>query len=103
MQAAHKYARKIQKLGFDVKFRDFSIQNVVGSCGIGFSLDLDVLANKTLANYVPELLPGLNFKCKKATILAFASRKIDITGRKCNEETDDVFNCIYPALSASKK
>ena len=68
LQAAHKYARKIQKLDFDVKFKNFSIQNVVGSSGIGFPLDLDVLANKTYANYVPEFFPGLNFKCNKATV-----------------------------------
>jgi TATA-box binding protein (TBP) (component of TFIID and TFIIIB) len=29
--AARKYARIIQKLGFDTKFTDFKIQNIVGS------------------------------------------------------------------------
>lgn len=34
--AARKYARIIQKLGFETKFTDFKIQNIVGSvsrCG----------------------------------------------------------------------
>jgi transcription initiation factor TFIID TATA-box-binding protein len=29
--AARKYARIIQKLGFEAKFQDFKIQNIVGS------------------------------------------------------------------------
>lgn len=29
--ASRKYARIIQKLGFDAKFQDFKIQNIVGS------------------------------------------------------------------------
>ncbi|XP_010528711.1 PREDICTED: TATA-box-binding protein 1-like [Tarenaya hassleriana] len=32
--AARKYARIIQKLGFPAKFKDFKIQNIVGSCDV---------------------------------------------------------------------
>ena len=34
--AARKYARIIQKLGFETKFTDFKIQNIVGS--VSFTL-----------------------------------------------------------------
>jgi transcription initiation factor TFIID TATA-box-binding protein len=42
--AARKYARIIQKLGFQAKFTDFKIQNIVGSCDIKFPVRLEGLA-----------------------------------------------------------
>lgn len=42
--AARKYARIIQKLGFQAKFTDFKIQNIVGSCDIKFPIRLEGLA-----------------------------------------------------------
>ena len=38
--AARKYARIIQKLGFETKFTDFKIQNIVGSVSCIFSSPL---------------------------------------------------------------
>jgi transcription initiation factor TFIID TATA-box-binding protein len=36
--ASRKYARIIQKLGFNASFKDFKIQNIVGSCDSEYSL-----------------------------------------------------------------
>jgi transcription initiation factor TFIID TATA-box-binding protein len=33
---SRKYARIVQKLGFDAKFSEFKIQNIVGSCDVKF-------------------------------------------------------------------
>ena len=41
--AARKYARIVQKLGFKAKFSDFKIQNIVGSCDVGFPIRLEGL------------------------------------------------------------
>lgn len=41
--AARKYARIIQKLGFEAKFLDFKIQNMVGSCDVRFPIRLEGL------------------------------------------------------------
>ena len=41
--AARKFARVIQKLGFDVQFSDFKIQNMVGSCDVQFPIRLEGL------------------------------------------------------------
>ena len=46
--AARKYARIIQKLGFPTKFKDFKIQNMVGS-------RLVESAFKTAGTYLPKL------------------------------------------------
>ncbi|XP_022560016.1 TATA-box-binding protein 1 [Brassica napus] len=42
--AARKYARIVQKLGFPAKFKDFKIQNIVGSCHVKFPIRLEGLA-----------------------------------------------------------
>ncbi|XP_048138259.1 TATA box-binding protein-like 1 [Rhodamnia argentea] len=42
--AARKYARIIQKLEFPAKFKDFKIQNIVGSCDVKFPIRLEGLA-----------------------------------------------------------
>src|SRR5258708_4441120 len=42
--ASRKYARIIQKLGFDAKFSEFKIQNIVGSCDVKFPIRLEGLA-----------------------------------------------------------
>ncbi|KAK7684851.1 hypothetical protein QCA50_012098 [Cerrena zonata] len=39
--ASRKYARIIQKLGFNAKFTDFKIQNIVGSCDVKFPIRLE--------------------------------------------------------------
>ena len=36
--AARKFARILQKQGFRVKFKDFKIQNMVGSCNLYFEI-----------------------------------------------------------------
>jgi len=41
--ASRKYARIIEKIGFPVKFRDFNIQNIVGSCDVKFAIHLERL------------------------------------------------------------
>ncbi|KAK9764461.1 TATA-binding protein (TBP) [Basidiobolus ranarum] len=38
--AARKYARIIQKLGFNAKFTDFKFQNIVGSCDVKLPIRL---------------------------------------------------------------
>jgi transcription initiation factor TFIID TATA-box-binding protein len=42
--ASKKYARIISKVGFEAKFKDFKVQNIVGSCGVGFPIRLEGLA-----------------------------------------------------------
>ena len=37
--ASRKYARIVQKLGFEAKFSEFKIQNIVGSCDVKFPID----------------------------------------------------------------
>lgn len=48
--AGRKYARIIMKLGYeDVKFKEFKIQNMVGSCDVKFPIKLEDMSNNMFA------------------------------------------------------
>ena len=100
--ASRKYARIIQKLGFNAKFTDFKIQNIVGSCDIKFPIRLEGLASKHhhFSSYEPELFPGLIYRMikPKIVLLIFVSGKIVLTGAKVREEIYQAFEMIYPVL-----
>ena len=55
--ASRKYARIVQKLGFDAKFFEFKIQNIVGSCDVKFPIRLEGLAysHGQFSSYEPEV------------------------------------------------
>ena len=105
--AARKYARIIQKLGFRAQFTNFKIQNIVGSCDIGFPLRLEGLAYQynEKTSYEPELFPGLIFRLSqpRVVILIFVSGKIVLTGAKTKDEVNSAFEYIYPILVQFKK
>ncbi|KAK9672740.1 hypothetical protein RND81_12G120800 [Saponaria officinalis] len=84
--AARKYARIIQKLGFPVNLKDFTIQNVVGSCDVQFPIRLELFHcfSGGFSRYDPELFPGLIYRMvsPKIVMLIFVSGKVVITGAK---------------------
>jgi transcription initiation factor TFIID TATA-box-binding protein len=86
LTAARKYARMIQKMGFNVQFKDFKIQNIVGSCGVNFPIKLDTLVreHQSFCSYEPELFPGLIYRMTtpKIVLLIFVSGKLVLTGAK---------------------
>lgn len=105
--AARKYARIVQKLGFDAKFLDFKIQNMVGSCDVKFPIRLEglVLTHSQFSSYEPELFPGLIYRMVKPRIvlLIFVSGKVVLTGAKVRGEILEAFEAIYPILKGFRK
>jgi transcription initiation factor TFIID TATA-box-binding protein len=71
--AARKYARIIQKLGFEASFNEFKIQNMVGSCDVKFPIRLEGLAfsHGHFSSYEPEvsLSPFSFVTCRMLTVL----------------------------------
>ena len=108
-KAARKYARIIQKLGFQtVKFNEFAIQNMVGSCDVKFPIRLEGLMyneGQLFANYEPEIFPGLVWRMvdPKVVLLIFVSGKVVLTGAKSREQIQGAFNKIYPILLEHRK
>jgi len=106
-KAARQYAKIINKLGFPVKFTEFKIQNIVGSCDVRFPIRLEGLANShsRYCNYEPEMFPGLIYRMikPKIVLLIFVSGKIVLTGAKERNDIFTAFQQIYPTLLSFKK
>ena len=105
--AARKYTRLITKLGFPVYLREFKIQNVVGSCDVGFPIRLEGLAysHGKFSSYEPELFPGLVYRMvsPKIVILIFVSGKVVLTGGRDKDSILLAFNRMYPVLLEFRK
>ncbi|XP_062299144.1 neoverrucotoxin subunit alpha-like [Scomber scombrus] len=73
--AARRFARIVQKLGHPVRFLNFKIQTMVGSCKI-FPVNLEKLAltHRMHCSYEPELFPALFYKVMPGvSVTVFAS------------------------------
>ena len=105
--AARKYARIIQKLGFPAKFKEFKIQNMVGSCDVKFPIRLEGLmfSHSQFSSYEPELFPGLIYRMfqPRIVLLIFVSGKIVLTGAKVRQDIHEAFDNIHPILKSFKK
>mmetsp|Transcript_25935 Transcript_25935/g.49305 ORF Transcript_25935/g.49305 Transcript_25935/m.49305 type:complete len:264 (+) Transcript_25935:123-914(+) len=105
--AARKYAKIVQKLDFPATFKDFKIQNIVGSCDVKFPIRLEGLAyaHGHFSSYEPELFPGLIYRMAspKIVLLIFVSGKIVLTGAKERVQIYEAFENIYPVLQVFKK
>lgn len=106
--AAKKYAKAIKKVGYpEVNLQDFKIQNIVGSCDVGFPISLESLhtAHLNFTSYEPEIFPGLIYRMvtPKIVLLIFASGKIVLTGAKNKADINEAYANIYPVLKKFKK
>lgn len=86
--AARRYARCLQKLGFSVKFNNFRVVNVLGTCSMPWAIKIVNFSEryKSEASYEPELHPGVTYKLKfpKATLKIFSTGSITVTGNAFN-------------------
>ena len=116
-KASRKYAKIIRSLGFQVDFKDFKVQNIVGSCDVKFQIALSQLnrqiiisdsqnirTNNYICHYEPEIFPGLIYHMLEPEIvlLIFVSGKIVLTGAKQREQIYEAFRKIYPLLLQHK-
>jgi transcription initiation factor TFIID TATA-box-binding protein len=107
-KAARQYAKIIAKLGYEVRFTEFTIQNIVGSCDVKFPIRLEGLAasdNSKFCSYEPEMFPGLIYRMlsPKIVLLIFVSGKIVLTGAKNREDIYKAYQTILPILKSYKK
>ncbi|RWS30498.1 TATA-box binding protein (TBP): component of TFII-D and TFIIIB-like protein [Leptotrombidium deliense] len=104
--AARKFARIVQKLGFDAKFSEFRIQNMVGSSNFQYKINLIQLAitHAPFSSYEPELFPGLIYRMvqPKIVLLIFMSGKVVLTGAKVRSEMIEAFHNIGPTLQTCR-
>jgi transcription initiation factor TFIID TATA-box-binding protein len=102
-----QYAKIVSKLGFPAGFKDFKVQNMVGSADVRFPVRLEGLAyaHGFFCSYEPELFPGLIYRMKapKVVLLIFVSGKVVLTGAKARDDIYAAFEAIYPVLQEFRK
>ncbi|KAK0179672.1 hypothetical protein PV327_005404 [Microctonus hyperodae] len=81
--AARKVARSLQKLGFKVRFNNFRVVNVLGTCLMPWAIKITSFSvrHREHADYEPELHPGVTYKLKepRATLKIFSTGSVTIT------------------------
>ncbi|XP_037928617.1 TBP-related factor-like [Teleopsis dalmanni] len=102
---SHKFAKLIQKLGYEVEFKDFTICNIVGVIDVRFPIGLEDLNNGHMqfTKYEPEIFPALYYRLPTMLFLIYASGKLVVTGAKSVAAIKEGFAIIYAALAPFKR
>ncbi|KAK6171996.1 hypothetical protein SNE40_018404 [Patella caerulea] len=81
--AGRRVARRLQQLGFNVRFTNFRVVNVLGTCSLPFGIKITLFSRRYTqqASYEPELHPGVTYRIKepKATLKIFSTGSITVT------------------------
>ena len=113
-KACRKIGKIIKSLNYNVSFKEFKIQNIVGSADVKFQISLMKLymhllknnkcKNMNLVAYEPEQFPGLIYRMiePKIVLLIFNSGKLVLTGGKYRNDIYEGFKKIYPLLNKFK-
>ncbi|CAL8096939.1 unnamed protein product [Orchesella dallaii] len=103
---ARRCARTLQKLGFNVRFTNYRIVNVLATCTMPFAIKIADFAQAypRLASYEPELHPGVTYKMKdiKATLKVFSTGSITITA-PCVDNVQLAVEHIYNLVFEFKR
>lgn len=94
----------VEKSGTPVKNPEITIQNIVATCDLGKSIDLNMCA-VVLENtmYEPEVFPGLVIRMKdpKTVFLVFSTGKTVCTGLKRREDLKTAYDRLINELAES--
>ncbi|CAH0476653.1 unnamed protein product [Peronospora belbahrii] len=104
---ARRFTQVIQKMDYPgVNLIDFKIQNVVGTCNLGFRVLLEALsfAHSDCCTYEPELYPALIYCLEKPHVkmLVFVSGKVVFTDSKEQQELYAACETIFPIFCQFK-
>ena len=104
--AARRYARTLQRLGFKVRFNNYRIVNVLGTCTMPWAVNVVnfSMQYKDVAQYEPEIQPGIIYRLKesKATLRIFSTGKVTVTAPSV-EAVQQAIVHIYPLLHEFRK
>ncbi|XP_015122451.1 TATA box-binding protein-like protein 1 isoform X1 [Diachasma alloeum] len=106
-KAARKIARCLAKLGFNVRFSNFRVVNVLGTCLMPWDIRINLfsMAHREHADYEPELHPGVTYKLTepKATLKIFSTGNVTITGTSSVALVANAVEKIFPLVQEFRK
>lgn len=103
--AARKFARCLQKLGFNAKFNNYRVVNVLGTCSMPFNIKINSFSEQYKeADYEPELHPGVTYKLKKpkATLKIFSTGSVTVTAPSV-ADVQSAIEYIFPLVWEFRK
>ncbi|XP_066157530.1 TATA box-binding protein-like 1 [Euwallacea fornicatus] len=103
--AARKFARCLQKLGFNVRFNNYKVVNVLGTCSMPFAIRITPFSQQHKeADYEPELHPGVTYRLQnpKATLKIFSTGSVTVTAPSV-ADVQTAIECIYPLVYEFRK
>lgn len=104
--AARRFARCLQKLGFKVRFNNFRVVNVLGTCSMPFAIKITAFSEryKEQADYEPELHPGVTYKLTqpKATLKIFSTGSVTVTAPSV-ADVQAAIEYIFPLVYEYRK
>lgn len=105
-KAARRCARSLQKLGFRVKFNNYRIVNVLGTCTMPWAVKITSFSvhHKDNVQYEPEIQPGVIYKLNnlKATLRIFSTGSITVTAPSISA-VQTAIEHIYPLVYEFRK
>ncbi|XP_030610443.1 TATA-box-binding protein-like [Archocentrus centrarchus] len=102
---ARRFARKLQKFGFPVRFLNFKIQNLMATYK-AFPVDLKTLCEicKWECSYDPLKFSGLSCKVNpRIKVTVFSTGRINLTGAKSPNELNEALEAILPFMRQCRK
>uniref|UniRef100_A0A0B6ZQ86 TATA box-binding protein-like 1 n=1 Tax=Arion vulgaris TaxID=1028688 RepID=A0A0B6ZQ86_9EUPU len=103
--AARRIARTLQRLGFNIRFSNYRVVNVLGTSSLPFGIKLNQFSegHRQNASYEPELHPGVTYRIKepKATLKIFSTGSITVTA-PCVLNVQLAIEHIYPLVCQFK-
>ncbi|XP_043274944.1 TATA box-binding protein-like 1 [Venturia canescens] len=100
--AARRTARALQKLGFNVRFRNFRVVNVMGTCLMPWAIKITPFSMRYRENadYEPELHPGVTYKIPElgASLKIFSTGSVTITApsvANVGAAIEQIFPLVY--------
>ncbi|XP_019873881.1 TATA box-binding protein-like 1 isoform X2 [Aethina tumida] len=103
--AARRFARSLQKLGFNVRFNNYRVVNVLGTCSMPFAIKINSFSERHKeADYEPELHPGVTYKLKspKATLKIFSTGSVTVTAPSVSD-VQAAIEYIFPLVYEFRK
>ncbi|KAJ8920903.1 hypothetical protein NQ315_015696, partial [Exocentrus adspersus] len=104
-QAARRFARCLQKLGFNARFHNYRVVNVLGTCSMPFSIRISSFSERHReADYEPELHPGVTYKLQspKATLKIFSTGSVTVTAPSV-ADVQAAIEYIFPLVYEFRK
>ncbi|GMT30552.1 hypothetical protein PFISCL1PPCAC_21849 [Pristionchus fissidentatus] len=106
MTAARRIARNVQramnKLGEEVRIRNYRVCNVLATCKMPFGVKIEdvAAAYPSESQYEPELSVGLVWRNKepKATLRIHTTGSVTVTGAQSEADVFTVIERLYPIL-----